>query len=203
MLFSFFFFFSPFEIHLFNLQCNPSLPTMCHQWIGRFIHALCYTPSAVSQGSYKVYAGILQICLRHFIAASSISSPIYIYIYIRRDGQIHLKLSLGEFNDYRWESCNHHVLCGVCASIYTSLCRWSGLFSHTLAMIHLHTEPTHSPYQLQSIWHYLPLYLMLTLMLRRDIPGIQKRITFFQFLFLYSLLSVRYCVPRTLSYINF
>lgn len=81
---------------------------------------------------------------------------------------------LRTFNDYRWKPCYHQVLCGVYASIYTSLCRWSGFFSHILAMRHLHTEPTHSPYQLWSIWHHVAFYLVLTLMLRKDVPGIQN-----------------------------
>lgn len=129
-----------------------------------------YSPDHLIHGSFKACVSILQNCLKQSIEASSISLPKK----IRRDGQIHLKSGLGEFNDYRWESCYHQVLWGVCASIYTSLCRRCGLLSHTLAMIHLHTEPTHSPYQLWSIWHHAALYLMLTLMLRKDIPGIQN-----------------------------
>lgn len=135
---------------------------MCHQWIWRFIQTLCYTPPTI----------LYREALKHVLAFCRIVS-VYTGIF-NRDGQIPLKSGLRAFNDYRWESCYHQVLCGVYGSIYTSLCRRSGVFSHTLAMIHLHTEPTHSPYQLWSIWHIVALYLMLTLMLRKDIPGIEN-----------------------------
>lgn len=98
----------------------------------------------------------------------------YLYWKFRKNGQVHVRWRLRAFNDYRWKSCYHQVLCGVYASIYTSLCRRSSFFSHIFAMIHLHTEPTHSPYQLWSIWHHAAFYLVLTLMLRKDIPGIQN-----------------------------
>lgn len=159
---------------------------MCHQWIWRFIQTLCYTPPTIS--NREALKHVLAFC--RIVSDSLYRHFRYLYYKFRKDGQMHFKSGLRAFNDYRWEPCYHQVLCGVYASIYTSLCRRSGLFSHTLAVIHLHTEPTHSPYQLWSIWHHVALYLMLTLMLRKDISGIQNSSVKALLSFSFSLLLI-------------
>lgn len=148
------------------MQFIPSCHYVSSVKLKVYSNSVLYSPDHFIQGSFKTRIRILQNCLRQAFSISLLK--------FRKNGQIHLKSGLRAFNDYRRESRCHQILYGVYASIYTSLCRRSGLFSQTLAMMHLHTEPTHSPSQLWSIWYYAALYLMLTLILRKGIPGIQN-----------------------------
>lgn len=147
------------------MQSIPSYHYVSSVKLKVYSNSVLYSPDHFIQGSFKTCVRILQNCLRQAFSISLLK--------FRKDGQTHLKLGLRALNDYRWES-RYQILYGVYASIYNSLCRRSGLFSQTLAMMHLHTEPTHSPYQLWSIWHYVALYLMLTLISRKGILGIQN-----------------------------